>query len=258
MTARLIDRPIRPMFAKGFLDEVQCQAFVLSSDRQTDGDVLAMNGVSAACFNSPLPFEDPVASTRVGRIDGEFVAFPTQDQLEESDLDMIVSGTETAVTMIEGFAREMPEEDMLAAIEFAHGVIKEVVGLIRELAEKAPVQKIEFSSSDDGGLLEKLSDRYFDEFKSVLQIGGKQERGDARKELKDKALRGVCSRSGRGRCDLRFRIWNGMARPGRKSYSPDDSGWKAIGWTRRKDSPSNRVRCQFVALRAWVVAFPAR
>ena len=188
LTARLIDRPIRPMFAKGFLDEVQCQSFVLSSDRQTDGDVLAMNGVSAACFASPLPFEDPVASTRVGRVNGEFVAFPSQDELEESDLDMIVSGTESAVTMIEGFAREIPEDDMLAAIEFAHGVIKEVISLTRELVEKAPVEKNEFTAPEDDGLLGRLSDKYFDAFKSVLQIGGKQERGEARRELKEKAI----------------------------------------------------------------------
>ena len=133
LTARLIDRPIRPMFADGFKDEVQCQSFVLSSDRQNDGDVLAMNGAATACFISALPFHEPVASTRVGRVDGEFVAFPTFEQLEESDMDIIVSGTEGAVTMIEGFAREVAEEDMLDAIEFAHGICKEVIELMKEL-----------------------------------------------------------------------------------------------------------------------------
>ena len=188
LTARLIDRPIRPMFAKGFKDEVQCQSFVLSSDKQTDGDVLAMNGVSAACFVSPMPFEDPVASTRVGRIDGQFVAFPTMDQLEESDMDVIVSGTASAVTMIEGFAREVPEDVMQEAIEFAHGVIKEIISLTHELAEKFPVEKMQFTPPEDSGLLDRLKSSYYDSFKEVLQIKGKQDRAAARSELKEKAF----------------------------------------------------------------------
>jgi polyribonucleotide nucleotidyltransferase len=108
LTSRLIDRPIRPLFPEGYNDEVQCQSIVLSSDRQNDSDVLAMNGVAAALFISPLPFLGPIASVRVGRIGGELIPFPTHDQLEESDLDLIVSGSETAVAMIEGFAREIP------------------------------------------------------------------------------------------------------------------------------------------------------
>ena len=236
------------MFAKGFLDEVQCQSFVLSSDRQTDGDVLAMNGVSAACFNSALPFEDPVASTRVGRVNGEFVAFPTQDQLEESDLDMIVSGTESAVTMIEGFAREFPEDDMLAAIEFAHGVIKEVIGLTRELAEKTKIEKMEFSAPDDGGLLEKVSAKYFDEFKSVLQISGKQERGEARRELKEKAVAEFIpdpdaadaisgGAFGTAWHDLEEKIIRQMILEGTRSDGRDS-----------KTSASHRVQCEFASL----------
>ena len=124
LTARLMDRPIRPLFPKGYFNEVQVQAWVMASDKQNDGDVLAMNGASAALNISPLPFEGPIASVRVGRIDGEFVPFPTHEDLEDSDLDLIVSGSKDAVLMIEGFAREMPEDDMVDAIMFAHGVIK--------------------------------------------------------------------------------------------------------------------------------------
>ncbi|MEM7454992.1 MAG: polyribonucleotide nucleotidyltransferase, partial [Planctomycetota bacterium] len=186
LTARLCDRPIRPMFAEGFKDEVQCQSFVLSSDKQTDGDVLAMNGIAVACFISPMPFEDPVASTRVARIDGEFVVFPTHDQLEESDMDVIVSGTDSMVTMIEGFAREVKEDDMLAAIEFAHEAIKEIIGLMRELAEKFPVEKNEFIPPEDNGLLEKIKATYYDEYKAAVEIAGKHDRGAAKKAVKDK------------------------------------------------------------------------
>ena len=112
LTARLMDRPIRPSFPEWFHDEVQVMSFVLASDRQNDGDVLAMNGASAALVVSPLPFHGPIASVRLGCVNGEFVPFPTHDALEESDLDLIVSGTKDAILMIEGFARELPEDLM--------------------------------------------------------------------------------------------------------------------------------------------------
>src|ERR1043166_3085325 len=115
LTARLCDRPIRPLFPKGFHDEVQCQAFVLASDKQNDGDVIAMNGVAAALFISPLPFRGPIASGRIGRLGGRLVAFPTHDELNDSDLDLIMSGSDNSVAMIEGFSREMSENDMFEA-----------------------------------------------------------------------------------------------------------------------------------------------
>ena len=188
LTSRLIDRPIRPMFAPGFKDEVQCQAMVLSSDRQTDADVLAMNGVSTACYLSPMPFPEAVGSTRVGRVDGKFVAFPTNEQLEESDMDVIVSGTKSAVTMIEGFAREVNETDMMAAIEFAHDTIKQVIELQEELFSKVDVQKADFTAPEPDGLVDRMSSSFYDQFKQVLTIKGKQERGAARRELKEKAV----------------------------------------------------------------------
>jgi len=110
LTSRLMDRPIRPLFPEGFFDEVQVQANVLASDRQNDPDVLAMIGASAALTISPLPFRGPLGSVRLAQVNGQFVPFPTLDQLEESDLDLVVSGSQTAILMIEGFAREMPED----------------------------------------------------------------------------------------------------------------------------------------------------
>ena len=188
LTARLIDRPIRPMFAEGFKNEVQCQNFVLSSDKQTDGDVLAMNGTSTACYISPMPFEDPVASTRVARVEGEFIAFPTHDQLEESDMDIIISATDNAVTMIEGFAREVPEADMLAAVEFGHEICKQVIQLQRELFEKVGVEKDAFEAPEDPGILEKLNSKYYDDYKNAVLIAGKHDRGAAKNELKDRII----------------------------------------------------------------------
>ncbi|MEC9093050.1 MAG: polyribonucleotide nucleotidyltransferase, partial [Planctomycetota bacterium] len=187
LTARLMDRPIRPLFPKGYIDEVQCCASVLASDRQTDGDMLAMNGTAAALLVSPLPFEGPVASVRVGRIDGELVAFPTHDELENSDLDLIVSGGETEVAMIEGFAMEIPEDEMGDAIMFAHSVIKDICELQRELAEKCDVQKVEYVAPEDDGLYGRLVDGYYEDFKSAKQMEGKQNRAEAVSALKEKA-----------------------------------------------------------------------
>lgn len=188
LTARLIDRPIRPMFQEGFNDEVQIQNFVLASDRQTDGDVLAMNGACTALGVSPLPFLGPLASVRLGCIDGEFVPFPTQDDLELSTLDLIVSGTKEAVLMIEGFSRELPEDVMAEAIMQAHGVIRELCDLQQELIDKADVQKMDFQTPESDGLCETLRERYYDSLKAAKQTEGKQARAEAVSAVRDQAL----------------------------------------------------------------------
>jgi polyribonucleotide nucleotidyltransferase len=188
LTARLIDRPIRPMFPKWFRDEVQVQNFVMASDRQNDGDVLAMNGASAALLISPLPFEGPLAAVRLGQINGEFVAFPTQDQLEESDLDLVVSGSKDAVAMIEGFAREMPEARMIEAILECHKIIREICDLQIELANKVNVEKIKFDIPPDDGLYETLKGKYYNDFRAAKQTTGKQARAEAVSSLKARAL----------------------------------------------------------------------
>ena len=188
LTSRLIDRPIRPMFAEGFKNEVQCQAMVVASDKQNDGDVLAMNGAAAALFISSMPFEQAVASCRVGRIDGKLVAFPTHEQLEESELDIIVSGTADMVTMIEGFGREVPEDVMFEAIEYSHEVIKDVIGLMQELQDKVGTEKMDFQPPESDGLLEKIKAKYYDQFREKIQTAGKQERAEALKELRSTAM----------------------------------------------------------------------
>ena len=187
LTSRLIDRPIRPLFPKGYNDEVQCQAIVVSSDRQNDSDVLAMNGVAASLHISPLPFAGPIASVRVGRVNGEFIAFPTVTDLEESDLDLIVSGSDESVAMIEGFAKEMPENEMADAIAFAHTAIRDVISLQRELFEKVQPKKDEFVAPEDDGVDARLQAGYFDELRLAKQTSGKQDRADAVAALKKRA-----------------------------------------------------------------------
>lgn len=187
LTSRLCDRPIRPLFPKGYRDEVQCQAMVMASDGQTDADVLAMNGIACALFISPLPFRGPIASVRVGRVNGQFIPFPSQDDLEESDLDLIVSGSESSVAMIEGFAREMSENDMYEAILFAHQVIIEICQLQRDFAQQIGCTRPEYVSPPDDGLLERLKNTYYNDYKSAKQTSGKQARAEAVKQLKTRA-----------------------------------------------------------------------
>ena len=188
LTSRLCDRPIRPLFPKGFRDEVQCQSIVLASDKVNDADVIAMNGVACALFISPLPFQGPIASVRVGRVAGKLIAFPTHQDLEDSDLDLIISGSESSVAMIEGFAREISENDMFEAVLFAHSTIKEIIALQREFYEKIGVEKTPFVPPPDTGLDARLKSRYYDELKAAKQTISKQARGEAVKAVKEKAL----------------------------------------------------------------------
>lgn len=187
LTCRLMDRPIRPLFPEGFRDDVQIQSSVLSSDLLNDGDILAMNGASAALSISSMPFQGPIGSIRVAKVDGELIAFPTGEQLDESELDLIVSGSEKSILMIEGFAQEMPEAEMAEAILFAHGVVREVIELIKELIAKVNPTKVEFTAASDDGLLDRLKSSYYDRYRTAKQTEGKLARGEAVSTLKAEA-----------------------------------------------------------------------
>ncbi|TWT33686.1 Polyribonucleotide nucleotidyltransferase [Posidoniimonas corsicana] len=187
LTARLMDRPIRPMFAEGFKEEVQIQSFVLASDRQQDGDILSMNGASAALSISPLPFMGPLGSVRLGKVNGELVAFPTAEELEFSTLDLIVSGTKDAILMIEGFAREMPEDEMIEALMTAHKYVGELCDLQEELVAQVQPQKIDWQTPEPDGLADKLA-AWHGKLKAAKQTEGKQDRADAVKAVKEEAL----------------------------------------------------------------------
>src|ERR1700744_4654030 len=128
LTARMIDRPIRPLFPFGYFDEVLIQVLVLSADGQNDPDVLSMIGASAALAISSVPFEGPIGAVRVARTDGQFKVFPTTADMDQSDIDLLLSGTDDAVNMIEVGARELPEATVFEAIKTGHAVIHEIVG----------------------------------------------------------------------------------------------------------------------------------
>src|SRR5439155_3513117 len=142
LTARMIDRPIRPLWPKGFKNEVQVICTVLSADLVTAHDILCLNGASAALMVSPLPFLGPVGAVRIGRIDGQFVINPTVTGVaEESSLDLIVVGTKDALTMIEAGADEIPEEEILEAFELAHGEIVKICEAQEDLRRQAGTLK---------------------------------------------------------------------------------------------------------------------
>ena len=137
LTARLVDRPLRPLFPDGYLNEVQISASVLSADDDNDPDMLAIIGASAALEVSDIPFEGPVAGVRVGLVASKFIINPTYAQLEKSDLELVIAGTAKAVTMVEGAASEVSEDTMLAAVMAGHEAIKKIVAIQVDLRAKA-------------------------------------------------------------------------------------------------------------------------
>ena len=137
LVARMIDRPLRPLFPKGWHRETQLVSIPLSIDHVVPYDILAMNGASAALMVSNIPFPQPVGAVRIGKIDGNFVVNPNEEDLLTADLDLVVSGTDEAILMVEAGANEIPEAEILDALDIAHSEIKKLVAAMRELGEKA-------------------------------------------------------------------------------------------------------------------------
>ncbi len=141
LTCRLMDRPLRPLFPEGFCCETQIIAMVLSAEVEMNPDVLALNGASAALYASDIPFHHPIGAVRVGLVDGQFVVNPTYPQLETSLLNLVVAGTDEAIVMVEASASEVDEEKILEALDFGHQAIRQVIGKIRELADRLKIEK---------------------------------------------------------------------------------------------------------------------
>ena len=179
LTMRMIDRPLRPLFPKGFYDEVLVQNWVESADGQNDPDVLAGTGAAAAVAISTIPHDGPIATVRVGRIDGQFVVFPTAAQMEYSDMDLVLSGHREGVNMIEVGAHELPEEVVFEAIEFGHGQIKQILDMVDELLEKAGKEKTADLDLPPDELIEQVYQAIGEKLHAAKQTPGKQERNDA-------------------------------------------------------------------------------
>lgn len=186
LTSRLIDRPIRPLFPKGWFNEVQVQSILLSADGENDPDILALNGASAALAVSDIPWAGPIAAVRVGRVKGEWVANPTHTQMKESDLDLVYVGTANELLMFEGSAEEISEADFNKALEFAQENIQPLIQVQRELIKRAGKAKREITVSEiPSDVLNEAKSFAGDRMVSALLTPGKLEKENACKALAD-------------------------------------------------------------------------
>src|SRR5262249_46509303 len=141
LTSRMTDRPIRPLFTPGYRGDTQIITSVLSADSENDPDVLSITGASAALYLSDIPFETPVAGVRVGLVDGKYVVNPTYDQVRESELNLMVAGSEEAIVMVEAGAKEVPEDVMVEALMTGHREIQRVCRWLKDAYQKLGVKK---------------------------------------------------------------------------------------------------------------------
>jgi polyribonucleotide nucleotidyltransferase len=199
LTSRLIDRPIRPLFPVGYINEVQILTSAMSFDRENDPDILCMIGASAALHISHIPFTQVTGSVRIGRVRNELVVMPTTTQMEESDLDLIVAGTKDAITMIEGFSREMSEDAMAQAIQFGHDQIRKIIALIEEFRSKAGLGHKQLPpAAPPNPAKDVLKQKYGAEFRTLKQTAGKHARADAIKALRERIFDELVPESGDG------------------------------------------------------------
>jgi polyribonucleotide nucleotidyltransferase len=192
LTARMIDRPIRPLFPDGYFQEVQIFASVLSADRENDPDIPAMIGASAALSISKIPFMGPTGACRLGRINGQYVFNPTHAQIEESDLNVLVGGRKEAINMLEVAAREQPETVVAEAIGKAHETAGTVIEMIEELQQQVAVEKEAPVTELDQDLYDKIKGETSDRLREYKNIPGKQERNDAVNALYDEVVAQYC------------------------------------------------------------------
>ena len=181
LTARLTDRPIRPLFPKGFINEVQLVSLVVSSDGENDSDVLAMVGASTALTISDIPFNGPIGAVRVGRVDGKFILNPTFQQLTTSDLDLVVAGTRSAVIMIESGSNELSEDVIFEAIKFGHKEMQPLIDLQERMAKECGQKKRDVK-------LYKVSDELINKVKSFAEAKLAEVNKLSTKEQREEAM----------------------------------------------------------------------
>ena len=188
VSARQIDRPLRPLFPENYRNETQVACFVISADQENDADVVGMLGASTALALSPIPWDGPIAGVRVGRVESEWIINPTFEELDFSDMDIVVSGTEDSIVMVEGAALEISEEEFVEALNVAHGAIRELIGFQRELVGMAggPVAKFEYEVAPmPEGLEEAASERGAVRIREALRLADKAEREAALSTLRE-------------------------------------------------------------------------
>ncbi|UCH01224.1 MAG: polyribonucleotide nucleotidyltransferase, partial [Deltaproteobacteria bacterium] len=216
LTSRLIDRPLRPLFPEDYYFETQVIASVLSFDKENDPDPLGIFGASAAVTVSDIPFGGPVGSVRVGRVDGEFIVFPTLEEQERSDINLIVAGTKTAVVMVEGDGKFVSEDDMLEAIFFGHKSLQPIIDMQIELKQAAGKEKRHLHPVEkDDKLMEKVVAIGEPLIKEVLCCPEKMVRQKKRSEAIDyviESLKGEYEDEGRQIRDAMYDLERRLAR----------------------------------------------
>lgn len=194
LTCRLIDRPIRPLFPKGFKQEVQIVAMVMSMDPSVPTDIPAMIGASAAIAVAGLPFAGPLAAARVGYKDGEYLLNPSLEAISTSDLDLVVAGTSNAVLMVESEAKMLPEDVMLGAVLFGHQQMQIAIQAINELAQEAGGTAWEWSAPEENtALIEQVKAACLEDVKAAYQIREKMARQTRLGELRDAVIAKLCT-----------------------------------------------------------------
>ncbi|MBS1862390.1 MAG: polyribonucleotide nucleotidyltransferase, partial [Actinobacteria bacterium] len=197
LTARMIDRPIRPLFPKGWHYETQLVAMPLSVDQVHPYDILAMNGASAALAISPVPVAAHVGAVRIGKLDGDFVVNPPEESHEELELDLIVAGTDEAILMVEAGAQGVTEAEILDALDIAHGEIKKLTAAMQELQDKAGKEKLQVDvPSIDEGLLSSIRESHGQALVDAIATEGKLERYEAIDRVKEQVILHYAPESG--------------------------------------------------------------
>ncbi len=194
LTCRLIDRPIRPLFPKGFLNEVQVVATVVSMNNEIDPDIPALIGASAAISISGMPFAGPIGAVRVGYLDGEYILNPTMSQTAESDLDLVVAGTENAVLMVESEANCLSEEVMLGSVVFGHEQMQTAIQAINEFSAEVGTTPWDWQVAEtDENLFDKISNQFSAEITAAYSIADKMDRQNRNGEIRAAAVAALVS-----------------------------------------------------------------
>lgn len=201
LTSRLIDRPIRPLFPNGFMNEVQVLITVVSANAETDPDIISMLGVSAALSISGVPFSGPIGGGRVGYKNGDYILNPTYSQLQDSDLDMVVAGTNEAVLMVESQANELSEEVMLGAVMYAHEQYQTAISNIAEFASEVGGEKWDWAAAaSNEALLSDIKSQFGANINTAYQIKEKLDRYAKISEIKTAAIEALASDEEGGNC----------------------------------------------------------
>ncbi len=189
LACRIIDRPIRPMFPEGYRHDTQIINLILSHDRESEPDILGIIGAGASLAISDIPFPEPIAGVRVGRVDGELVVNPTIEQVETGDLNIAIAGTAESITMVEGGSFEVSEDDMLQALEFGHGHIKRIIEKIQELVQACGKEKWEFvPPKKDEEVVTKVEGLLGDRLMEANKIADKEARREFKRSLEDEIM----------------------------------------------------------------------